>query len=36
MVTAPASHNLSPPGDYMLFLINSNGVPSVANIVRLG
>ena len=35
-VTAPANGNLAPPGDYMLFLINGNGVPSVAKIVRVG
>ncbi|MBT8101519.1 MAG: tandem-95 repeat protein, partial [Gammaproteobacteria bacterium] len=29
-VTAPDDPNISPPGDYMLFLINSSGVPSVA------
>lgn len=29
-VTAPTSASDCPPGDYMLFLINSNGVPSVA------
>jgi hypothetical protein len=34
-VTAPANANLSPPGYYMLFLCNSNGVPSVARIVRI-
>jgi hypothetical protein len=35
IVTAPASVNLAPPGYYMLFALNSNGVPSVAKIVRL-
>jgi galactose oxidase-like protein/List-Bact-rpt repeat protein len=35
-VTAPASANLAPPGHYMLFLVNGNGVPSIARIVRLG
>lgn len=34
-VTAPASANMAPPGHYMLFLIDSNGVPSVARIVRI-
>jgi len=34
-VTAPASGNLAPPGYYMLFLVNSTGVPSVASFVRL-
>jgi hypothetical protein len=32
---APASGNLAPPGHYMLFLVNSSGVPSVAKIVRI-
>jgi hypothetical protein len=35
-VTAPANANLAPPGNYMLFLVNSTGVPSVARIVRIG
>ena len=33
-VTSPANVNLSPPGDYMLFIVNSNGVPSVASTIR--
>ena len=33
--TAPANANLAPPGYYMLFIVNSNGVPSVAPFVRL-
>jgi hypothetical protein len=33
-VRAPANANLAPPGYYMLFLVNSNGVPSVAKIVQ--
>ena len=33
-VNAPANANLAPPGEYMLFLVNSNGVPSVAPFVR--
>ena len=32
--TAPANNKLAPPGHYMLFIINSSGVPSVAKIVR--
>jgi hypothetical protein len=32
----PASANLSPPGHYMLFLVDSGGVPSLAKIVRIG
>ena len=34
-VTAPPGANLAPPGYYMLFLLNSAGVPSVARFVRL-
>ena len=33
-VVAPSA-NLAPPGPYMLFILNSNGVPSVASIVRI-
>jgi hypothetical protein len=33
--TLPASRNLAPPGPYMLFLVNGNGVPSIARIVLL-
>ena len=35
-VTAPSAAEIAPPGDYMLFLVNSTGVPSVGSIVRLG
>jgi len=34
-VQAPNSPNLAPPGYYMLFIISSNGVPSVASMVRI-
>jgi hypothetical protein len=34
-ITAPANANLSPPGYYMLFLVNSNGVPSIARIIQI-
>ena len=34
-VTASANGNLAPPGPYMLFLVNSNGVPSVARIIQV-
>jgi hypothetical protein len=34
-VTAPANGNLAPPGNYMLFALSSNGVPSVASWVRI-
>jgi hypothetical protein len=34
-VTAPANSNLAPPGHYMLFLVNGNGVPSIAKIIQV-
>jgi hypothetical protein len=34
--TAPANPNVAPPGVYMLFVIDANGVPSVARMVRVG
>jgi hypothetical protein len=34
-VTAPASINIAPPGYYMLFIVNSAGVPSVAPILNV-
>jgi hypothetical protein len=34
-VTAPPNGNIAPPGYYMLFILNSNGVPSVASSVLL-
>ena len=34
-VQAPANANLAPPGDYMLFLVNGSGVPSVGRFVRI-
>lgn len=34
-VTMPANGNLAPPGYYMLFILNSSGVPSVAKIINL-
>jgi chitodextrinase len=34
-VQTPANANLAPPGHYMLFILNTNGVPSVASIVQL-
>ena len=33
--TAPPNGNVAPPGYYMLFILNSAGVPSVASFVRL-
>jgi len=34
-VVAPPNGNIAPPGYYMLFVLNSAGVPSVARFVRL-
>lgn len=34
-VTMPASANISPPGYYMLFILNGSGVPSIAKIIRI-
>ncbi len=34
-VTAPPNGNIAPPGYYMLFLINSSGVPSVAKSIQV-
>ena len=33
--TAPRSGNLAPPGHYLLFLVNDDGVPSVGRVIRL-
>ena len=35
-VTAPPNGNIAPPGYYMLFLLNSSGVPSLASFVKFG
>jgi hypothetical protein len=35
-VTTPPNSNYAPEGYYMLFIVNSAGVPSVAKILRLG
>ena len=34
-VTAPANANLCPPGHYMLFVLNKDGVPSVAETIMI-
>ncbi len=34
-VTSPPNGNIAPPGYYMLFLLNSAGVPSVASMVQI-
>jgi hypothetical protein len=35
-VSVPTNRSNVPPGHYMLFAVNTNGVPSVASIVRVG
>jgi hypothetical protein len=35
-VTAPPNRNVAPPGHYLLFILDTLGVPSVAKIIRLG
>ena len=35
-VTVPSNPNAVPPGYYMLFILNSAGVPSVASALRIG
>jgi len=34
-VTAPSNPNTIPPGYYMLFILDTNGIPSVAAILKL-
>jgi hypothetical protein len=34
--TAPANPNIAPPGVYMLFLVDANGVPSVGKMITVG
>src|SRR4051794_1141476 len=34
--TGPANANVAPPGIYMLFVIDGNGVPSIARMVSVG
>jgi galactose oxidase-like protein/glyoxal oxidase-like protein len=34
-VRIPTSRNLAPPGHYLLFILNGNGVPSTARIIRI-
>lgn len=34
-IKAPRNANIAPPGYYMLFLIDENGVPSVAEMIRV-
>src|SRR5437764_1167649 len=35
-VQAPLEAKTAPPGDYMLFVVNSTGVPSVGQVVNIG
>ncbi len=35
VLTPPASKNVAPPGHYLLFVVNTAGVPSVARIVKI-
>lgn len=35
-ITAPVDGRLAPPGYYMLFVLNSNGVPAIAPILQVG
>jgi hypothetical protein len=34
-ITAPATANLAPPGHYLVFILNRNGVPSAGKIVQV-
>jgi hypothetical protein len=34
-VTAPGGPTLSPPGQYMLFILNAQGVPSIASMIEI-
>jgi len=34
-VTAPANANLAPPGHYVLYVLNANGIPSVGTVVHI-
>ena len=35
-VKSPATANIAPPGSYLVFVWNAAGVPSVANIIKIG
>jgi len=34
-VQAPSSRNLAPPGHYVLYILNRNGVPSTGHIIQI-
>jgi len=33
--TIPGSHSIVPPGDYLLFIVDSNGVPSLGKFIKV-
>jgi hypothetical protein len=35
IVTAPPNGNIAPPGYYLLFVLNANGVPSKGHIIKV-
>ncbi len=35
-ITLPSSRYVAPPGHYLLYAVNTNGVPSVGEIIRVG
>ena len=35
-LTLPASRNVAPPGHYLLFVVDSNGVPSTGGMIKVG
>ncbi len=35
-IDSPANRNIAPPGNYMLFIVNDEGVPSEASIILVG
>ena len=35
-ITAPPNANFAPPGPYLLWIVDSNGVPSVARWITIG
>ena len=34
-IAAPSNRNITPPGHYMMFILNGNGVPSIAKIIQI-
>jgi len=35
MVAAPKNGKLAPPGHYLVFILNRNGVPSVGKVIKV-